>query len=55
MKAKNPLAKEKKDALKVAKELGYSSDIIEKITNATNCIQIDNTLIQARKQMVTWR
>lgn len=45
------LEKEKQDAIKAAKELWYGDDVVRRINQATSTAQIDNIMVQARKNM----
>ena len=45
------LKMEKKNAKKVARQLGYGDIVIDKIEKATNVIQIDNIMVSARRAM----
>ena len=40
----DPLKGEKKDALRIARDLHYSNEVMERIVEAKNEIQIDNAL-----------
>ena len=45
------LSSKKRYALSVAEDFHYSEDVIERIVNATNGVQIDNALASGRKML----
>ena len=46
---KSILLKEKKDAMRAARELGYKDYYIAKLAAATSLTQLDNIMIDARR------